>query len=68
MAKLTLKMRIVNTADFEEALNACKQAFGLLIEYKRVNVYIYAFSVDDADYTKWYLEQFGSKYSGRCKV
>lgn len=68
MRELTLKMRIVKSADFEEALNACRQSFGFLIERKRVNVWIYTFSADDADYTKWYLSQFGSKYAGRCRV
>lgn len=52
MRELTLKMRIVNSADFEKALNACRQSFGFLIERKRVNVWIYTFNVDDADYTK----------------
>lgn len=66
--KLTIKMRIVKSVEFEEALNACRQAFGLLIMRKRVNVYVYAFSIEDAIFTREYLEQFGSKYAGRCKV
>ena len=68
--KSTLKMRIVRSAEFEQALNACKQSFGLLIERKKVNVYIYTFDTTDeiAQYVKWYLLQFGSKYAGRCGV
>ena len=68
MREQTLKMRIVQSADFEEALHACMQAFGLIIVKKRVNVYIYTFSVEDAEFTKEYLLQFGSKYAGRCRV
>lgn len=38
MREQTLKMRIVDSIDFEQALNACRQSFGFLIERKRVNV------------------------------
>lgn len=63
-----IKMRIVNTKEFEKVLTHCQMAFGFLTEYKRTLVWLAFFDEMDAVITRQELEQVGSKYAGTWKI
>jgi len=62
-----IKMRIVDSADFEQALHACVKAFGCIAQRKRVNVWIVCFEEDDDRVIRDELTAVGSKYEGRWR-
>ena len=65
---MAIKMRIVNTKEFDKALTACIHAFGCIVERKRTLVHIFYFFEGDDGIIRDTLEDAGSKYCGRYKV
>lgn len=62
---MAIKMRMVNSTEFEKALTACVMAFGCMIERKRTLVHIIVFYEEDIAVIRETLEEVGSKYAGR---
>lgn len=62
-----IKMRIVDSADFQHVMNECQKAFGFIVAYKRTLVWLACFDEMDAVITRQELEQVGSKYAGLWK-
>lgn len=62
---MVLKMRIVNSREFENALSGCVRAFGCMVERKRTLVHIIVFYEEDIIVIRDALEDAGSKYAGR---
>lgn len=62
---MVIKMRLVNSTDFEQALTACQMAFGCLVVRKRTLVHIVVFDNSDVLVIRDTLEEVGSHYAGR---
>ena len=60
-----IKMRIVETADFEKAWSACQMAVGCYGFRKRTLLWICTFGEDDCQLVRTTLEEVGSVYRGR---
>lgn len=65
---MVLKMRIVETKEFERGLMACVLAFGCMVERKRTLVHIIVFYADDIPVIRETLEECGSRYAGRYEL
>ena len=63
-----IKMRIIQSADFEQTLHACQKAFGCVLTRKRVNVWIVTFEEGDDLIIRDELIAVGSKYAGRWRL
>ena len=63
-----IKMRIVDSADFEQALHACVKAFGCIAQRKRVNIWFACFEDGDDLIIRDELIAVGSKYAGRWRL
>jgi len=60
-----IKMRIVNSVEFEKAWSACQMAFGCYGFRKRTRLWICTFGEDDCQIVRATLEETGSVYCGR---
>lgn len=65
---MVIKMRIVNTKEFDKALRACVLAFGCMVERKRTLVHIIYFFEGDGGVIRDTLEEAGSKYCGKYEL
>ena len=65
---MVLKMKIVNSIYFEQALSGCVRAFGCMVERKRTLVHIIVFYEEDIAIIRDTLEDAGSKYAGRYEL
>ena len=63
-----IKMRIVNSAEFDDALIKCQMAFGFISIRKKTLVWLACFDELDAIITREQLEIVGSKYAGRWSL
>lgn len=62
-----IKMRIVNTKEFESVMTKLQMALGCLYDRKRKLVWIACFEVIDAEIIRDELEAVGSAYAGTWK-
>lgn len=65
---MAIKMRIVNSEEFDLALKALVLALGCMVERKRTLVHIYYFFEDDPLLIRSTLEEVGSKYAGKYEL
>lgn len=65
---MVLKMRIVNSIEFDTALKGCIMAFGCMVERKRTLVHIIVFYEEDIIVIRDALEDAGSRYAGRYEL
>lgn len=65
---MVIKMKIVNTKEFDKALIACIHAFGCMVERKRTLIHIIYFFEGDDRVIRNALEDAGSKYCGRYEL
>lgn len=65
---MVIKMRIVNSVEFDKALTGLVMAFGCMVERKRTLVHIIFFYEEDAAVIRDTLEDAGSKYAGRYEL
>lgn len=65
---MVIKMRIVNTKEFDKTLIACIHAFGCMVERKRTLVHIIYFFEGDDGIIRNTLENVSSKYCGRYEL
>lgn len=62
-----IKMRIVNTEEFKNAMTKLQMSLGFLCSYKRRLVWIVCFEIIDAEIIRDELEAVGSAYAGTWK-
>lgn len=65
---MVIKMRIVNSIEFDKALTNLVMAFGCMVERKRTLVHIIFFYKEDAEIIRDTLEDAGSKYAGKYEL
>lgn len=68
LAMKLIKMRIVKSAEFENAMIKCQMSLGFIAVYKRTLVWIACFDPMDAEILRDELESIGSKYAGTWKM
>ena len=63
-----IKMRIVNTEEFKNAMTQLQMSLGFLCSYKRRLVWIVCFETIDAEIIRDELKEYGSEYAGTWKL